>query len=523
MNRKLVQLVIVACFVYLNSAVNILVLEEVASPSHHVWYRSLNQGLAKKGYNVTVLSPDKDVSLTNLHYIHMDQVYERLYNDVEAEEINFIDMGDKDPYGLLTEFGQFSEIMCYGQVTSNGWKELENYPSDFKFDLIIYDYIMGGCLIAFANKFQNVPIVGATAFNDNFRANSFSQHPVVPSISPFSFYNINLETFLGRTLNFIMHMADKIVLHYDIIPKITEMIKKTTSFKNTPSMLELGARTVLFLTNYDPSVDGIQQIPPNVIPAGGLQIKPANKLLEDFQVIADSATYGLVLFSLGTNVQGEMLGDERIKAILEAFRKLPKYIFLWKVSLDKFPVPLPSNVVVRKWVPQNEILAHKNTKLFITHAGLLSTQESIYYGVPMLGIPIFADQFVNIRRSVAKGVADVLYIKDLSTDTLHTKVTNLLTQSKYRKQIQLASAAFRDQKETPLERALWWIEWVIRNPNANHFRAQHNLNFLQLESFDVIAFIIVVALLTVYGCVRFVKTVSRCICGERKSSKRKTE
>jgi len=141
----------------------------------------------------------------------------------------------------------------------------------------------------------------------------------------------------------------------------------------------------------------------------------------------------------------------------------------------------------------------------------------------MLGIPIFADQFTNIRRSVAKEVADVLYVKDLSTEKLYTKVNNLLTQPKYREQMKLASAAFRDQKETPLERALWWIDWVIRNPDSNHFHAEHNLNFLQLESCDVIAFITAVLFLTVYGCVWFVKKLLRCIFGDRKYGKSKKD
>lgn len=77
---------------------------------------------------------------------------------------------------------------------------------------------------------------------------------------------------------------------------------------------------------------------------------------QDFQTLADGAKNGLILFSLGTNVQGEMLGNERITMILEAFRKLSKYTFVWKINLDEFPIPLPSNVVVRKWVPQSEIL-----------------------------------------------------------------------------------------------------------------------------------------------------------------------
>ena len=77
---------------------------------------------------------------------------------------------------------------------------------------------------------------------------------------------------------------------------------------------------------------------------------------QDLQTLADSAINGLILFSLGTNVQGQMIGDERITMILEAFRRLSKYTFLWKINLEEFPIPLPANVVIRKWLPQTELL-----------------------------------------------------------------------------------------------------------------------------------------------------------------------
>lgn len=40
------------------------------------------------------------------------------------------------------------------------------------------------------------------------------------------------------------------------------------------------------------------------------------------------------------------------------------------------------------------VTGHENTKLFITHGGLLSTHEAIYNSVPMLGIPVMIDQFL---------------------------------------------------------------------------------------------------------------------------------
>lgn len=49
--------------------------------------------------------------------------------------------------------------------------------------------------------------------------------------------------------------------------------------------------------------------------------------------------------------------------------------------------------------------AHPNVKLFISHGGLGSIMESKYYGVPVLGMPIFGDQPGNVKMAVKEGWA----------------------------------------------------------------------------------------------------------------------
>ena len=58
---------------------------------------------------------------------------------------------------------------------------------------------------------------------------------------------------------------------------------------------------------------------------------------------------------------------------------------------------IPKNFIVKNYVPQTEVL--KYTKLFITHGGMNSTHEGLYYGVPLIVIPQSADQPIIARTS----------------------------------------------------------------------------------------------------------------------------
>ena len=49
----------------------------------------------------------------------------------------------------------------------------------------------------------------------------------------------------------------------------------------------------------------------------------------------------------------------------------------------------------------------------------------------------------------------------------------------------------RDQMESPLERAVYWIEYIIRHDGAPHLRtASHKLSFIQRNLFDVLIFVL---------------------------------
>ena len=71
-----------------------------------------------------------------------------------------------------------------------------------------------------------------------------------------------------------------------------------------------------------------------------------------------------------------------------------------ELDLDALP-PAPENVRVERWVPQQDVLGHAAAA--VVHGGSGSTLGAIAAGVPLVVVPLFADQPQNARRVAEVG------------------------------------------------------------------------------------------------------------------------
>jgi MGT family glycosyltransferase len=70
--------------------------------------------------------------------------------------------------------------------------------------------------------------------------------------------------------------------------------------------------------------------------------------------------------------------------------------------------------------PQLDVLAHAD--VFITHAGMGSASESLWFGVPTVAIPQAVDQFTNAAQLEAVGAGVHLPAEQVTVETLRAAV-----------------------------------------------------------------------------------------------------
>ncbi|KAK7865281.1 hypothetical protein R5R35_012577 [Gryllus longicercus] len=502
------------------SASNVLMILTTPTPSHHIWSSPLVEALAARGHNLTVLSPTPlKPPRANVTDIVIEGSLE--YTDADTD------------YHALTQISTLEWIRttmewyansCNYSLSTKGVRQLFDYPDDFRFDLIVIEGSGGECLLGFVEKFGRPPVVAINGFGNPQWLNWNVGNPDHPAYVSHSQLTLRWPfSFTDKLKNVLMYLATLYHYYVEFLPANDRMLHTyfagAVASRAAP-VAETLANVSVVLVNAHHSLDGARPFVPALVPIAGIHIKQPKPLPKDLQQFLDGAPEGAVYFSLGSLVRSDRLGAQQRDALVGAFAALPRGVrVLWKWESDAPPPGLPPNVRVGKWLPQSDILAHPNVRAFISHAGMLSSHESTWRGVPIVAIPLIVDQYLNAARLQGLGVAEKLDYATLSKESVLAALTKVLGDPSYRERMRELSAVFRERPRPPLETAVFWIEHVLRHRGAPRMRAPTaDMAWYELMLLDVAAFVLLVVAAVVAVIVLCARGVRRKIGGGKKKT-----
>ncbi|XP_065219020.1 UDP-glycosyltransferase UGT5-like isoform X23 [Planococcus citri] len=507
--------IILSCLCYWANGANILCFFPIPFRSSFVFVKPLLVELANRGHNLTVYTMYPDHSHQSIKYRQIDM--RPCTSSQQPPKQGTMDdiMASDNIMSTLKMAYNFQPKSSKEFLKCSSLDQLFN--SRDQFDLFLtsithYDWFAGfaykfGCPMI--NVYHNMILpwvidsIGAVS-NPAFV-------PIVQSgVSP-----IPSMYFGDRLFNTYYYlMMRSIGSFYTTIP--AEKFAREVFGDEMPSLEEIVRNTSVTLFNNYPGLHAVLPMPPNLIAIGGMNVGPAEILPQNIEKFINESKHGVVYFCMGSLLRGETFPPEKREAFLYAFSKIPQRV-LWKWEGDVLPGK-SDNIMISKWMPQRDILAHPNVKLFISHGGLLGTSEAVYEGVPVLGIPIFGDQRTNIKSLEANGAGELLDYNEISKEVVLEKIQRLLNDPKYKENAKLLSDRYRDRPMSPLDTAVYWTEYVIRHKGAPHLRtAAADMPWYQYLLLDVIAFIVAVlvaGLLIIYYTTKFIlRAIYGLICG----------
>ncbi|HEX3642941.1 MAG TPA: macrolide family glycosyltransferase, partial [Ktedonobacteraceae bacterium] len=200
------------------------------------------------------------------------------------------------------------------------------------------------------------------------------------------------------------------------------------SFDVTNMSAHDGQRSIVFIPKeFQPAGDSLDErylfVGPSILPRQETNNFPLGKLSNERPIL---------YISLGTVFSNQ---SEFFKMCFEAFDRQPwQAVLSGGRQVDPTTLgPVPDNFLISPYVPQLEILPR--TQVFVTHAGMNSTMESLYHGVPMVAIPQMDEQAVTARRIAEMGLGIALEKETVNATTLREAVERVANEVAFRESV----------------------------------------------------------------------------------------
>lgn len=518
-----VTLAVLLCSPLLVNGGKILVIP--VDGSHWVNMKVIIEELHSRGHEITVLRP------SDSWYIKAESPY---YKSIPTDSAGF----DEEQFGsyvmrtlkmrrqgasfltrlsleyeLVEQFYHMNKqlLKVMGEMFDNA--ELMQSLHDAQYDLVLTDPAIGGGVLM-AHRL-GLPLV----FNVRWTIQGEGHMAIAPS--PLSYVPIagseltDRMTFPQRIKNLMYYFFTILQIWYVTDSTYRPFVHHY--FGPDVHYMELIQAADIWLMRNDFTFEFPRPTMPNVVYMSGFQCKPSKPLpqdLEDF--VQSSGEHGTIVMTLGTLV--EKLPEDVSEDIAAAFAELPQKV-IWRHKGQR-PSTLGNNTLLLDWLPQNDLLGHPKTRVFVAHGGTNGMQEAIYHGVPLVGLPLLFDQPDNFFRMKARGVARVLDLETVNKDSFLEALKDVLYNPSYRQKMAELSRLHRDQPTKPMDRAMFWIEFVMRHKGAPHLRTEsYKMSTIQYYSIDVVAFLLAVALTVFTGFIYAVKFLWRKIFSRSKDKK----
>ncbi|XP_014286946.1 UDP-glucosyltransferase 2 [Halyomorpha halys] len=476
----------------------ILAFMPFPTTSHQNIFVGFIKALAERGHEITYYTPtEPTVTHPNIKLKLTKNCKEEYLKELEISIL-----GQMSVPGVSHAISRTSEVFSYDFYGNPTAQEIIH--SSEKYDAILMESMFTQEPVsALIHKFGCVGIEIST-MGDSAWINEFSGSPHNPAYQVDFKSELSHEMSIWQRIYNVYVIASTLVVSYYHMYAMQNIMDKYfnyTGWETRPSLYTLLANRSLILINSDPILSYPYPTAPHVKEIAGINIRTNQTLPKDLQTFMDEAKHGVIYFSFGSNIKtSDVIKGEAGRAFMKTFETLPQRV-LMKWETDNSELKIPSNVKTAKWFPQTDVLAHKNCILFITHGGLLSLTETVYFGVPIIGIPFFTDQFKNLLQAQTMGYGLMIKYDNLTEDTVSWALREITTNPSYRDVVKKRSQIFRDRRHTAQEEAVYWIEYAIKYPNALLPKSAF-MSFWEKRIFDVGTFSIL-SLVVLYVTLKF--------------------
>ncbi|CAL8079963.1 unnamed protein product [Orchesella dallaii] len=503
----------------------ILFLLPLSTKSHKILIEPLINGMARKGHEVTVLTNEKTENVPN----SVTQLLPITSTEFLADYPDPFE--NKRRGGGATFPIQFIVEGCHKVIQNKTFQSILMEAEGLtQFDLIVMDGFLSNCLDGFVHA-SKVPFIIVTSMPApsyvSERAGNFLPPSIIPVLS-FRGYNQpdGGMNFGERLKNFVHFLLARIYMNFLVLPKL-EQVYRDYLGNDYPGIKEIEEGASMIFMNSHFSMNLPRPLLPAVVEIGGMHCREPKPLKSDVEkfVSKSASPDGFIYFSVGSLIDLNNAPEEFIQGLFSTFSKLKQRVLIkWKGAqgINKTR-DVPENVWIDDWFSQQDILGHKNIRLFISHGGLLSMQEAVYHAVPVLGIPFGVDQDTNVHNAVLQGFALKLEIDEVNEKLLHDSITQILEDSRFYKNAKRISNVFRQRPVPPLDTALFWTEYVmtIMHKGNNTFiqSPSRTMSIFQYYSTDILIFFLLLLIIMILVAKNTLKIVYQLFISKDKKLK----